>query len=207
MGKQPTMGNQPKWTEQPGLLDKVDGQVLMMIILLFLILFLSYCAVPPADERHKIAYLTEEMQAALYGQKGEAHAEAASHETAKAEPEEPAVEEGVILMENPVYEKHTKGIVPFTHEKHYMDYGVSCGECHHDDMGAPLEDLSEGDDVIGCAECHTIGDRAPKDTPEAELFEYHAEMLHMNCIGCHKTWNDENGSKDAPTSCSKCHPR
>jgi len=125
----------------------------------------------------------------------------------------------VIPMDNPAYEKHTKGIVQFSHKKHAADYGASCGDCHHDDKGQPLE-LKEGDDVQSCIACHKIPSQVPKDVKKewkakklkkAETnklkLEYHAEALHANCIDCHKKWNKKNKSKAAPTSCTKCHPK
>jgi Class III cytochrome C family len=125
----------------------------------------------------------------------------------------------VIPMDNPAYEKHTKGIVQFSHKKHAADYGGTCGDCHHDDKGQPLE-LKEGDDVQACITCHKIPGQVPKDVKKewkakklkkAETnklkLDYHAEALHANCIACHKKWNKENKSKAAPTSCTKCHPK
>jgi hypothetical protein len=127
--------------------------------------------------------------------------------------------EDVFPMENPAYEKHTKGIVQFTHKKHATEYGAKCGDCHHDDKGQPLE-LKEGDDVQPCMECHKIPGTVPKDVKkewkEKKISkdeqnkmarEYHAEAIHDNCIACHKAWNKANKSKAAPTSCSKCHPK
>ena len=126
----------------------------------------------------------------------------------------------VIKMENPAYSEHTKGIVEFSHTKHAAEYGAKCGDCPHDDKGQPLTDLKAGDDVKGCIECHKIPGEVPKDVKKewrAKKLkkdetnklarEYHAEALHDNCIGCHKTWNKENKSKAAPTSCTKCHPK
>jgi hypothetical protein len=125
----------------------------------------------------------------------------------------------VIKLQNPAYEKHTKGIVEFTHKKHATEYGAACGDCHHDDKGQPL-DLKEGDDVQNCIECHKIPGQVPKDVKkewkEKKLkkaekdklaLAYHAEAIHDNCIACHKKWNKENKSKAAPVSCSKCHPK
>ncbi len=125
----------------------------------------------------------------------------------------------VITMKNPAYEKHTKGIVQFTHKKHAKEYGTTCGECHHDDKGQPL-DLKEGDDVQSCIDCHKIPSQVPKDVKKEWKakkikkkeqnklkLDYHAEAIHMNCIQCHKKWNKENKSKAAPVSCTKCHPK
>ena len=117
----------------------------------------------------------------------------------------------VIKMENKIYDKHTKGIVEFSHKKHTVDYKGTCGECHHDATGKPL-DLKEGDAVQSCAECHSKaglapkGKDAPKLTPK-EKMEYHAEAIHKNCIDCHKASNTKTGTKNAPTSCAKCHPQ
>jgi len=126
----------------------------------------------------------------------------------------------VIPMDNPAYEKHTKGIVQFSHKKHSADYGGTCGDCHHDDKGQPLADLKEGADVQACITCHKIPGEVPKElkkewkTKKLKKDEtnklaraYHAEAIHDNCIGCHKKWNKENKSKAAPTSCTKCHPK
>jgi hypothetical protein len=117
----------------------------------------------------------------------------------------------VIKLENKAYEKHTKGIVEFTHKKHTEEYGAACGDCHHDDKGQPLE-LAEGDDVQGCIACHKKPGEAPKgkDAPKLskkEKLEYHAEALHRNCKDCHKAHNRKNKTKAAPTTCTKCHPK
>ena len=118
----------------------------------------------------------------------------------------------MIEMKNPAYEKHTKGIVMFSHAKHYREYKADCGECHHDDKGKPIEGLKEGDDVQSCIECHKIPSERPKgkDAPKLskkERLEYHAEALHYNCKDCHKAFNKKNKTKKAPTTCKKCHPK
>ena len=127
----------------------------------------------------------------------------------------------VITLNNPAYEKHTKGIVDFTHKKHATEYGAACGECHHDENGKPLENLVLGESKVqNCIECHKIPSTVPKDVKKEwkakkiskdeqkkMKLEYHAEAIHMNCIACHKKWNKENKSKAAPVSCSKCHPK
>ena len=64
----------------------------------------------------------------------------------------------VIKLEDKAYEKHTKGIVTFSHKKHMKEYAEKnpelykngCGECHHadkDGKAVPLKNLKEGDDV------------------------------------------------------------
>ncbi len=124
----------------------------------------------------------------------------------------------VIKMQNKAYE-HKKGIVEFTHKKHAEDYAKkapnlyknACGECHHDDKGKALSGLKDGDPVQSCFECHKKPGEAPKGKGAPKLdkkakLEYHAEALHDNCKGCHKAFNKEFKTKDAPTTCAKCHP-
>lgn len=112
----------------------------------------------------------------------------------------------VIPMDNPLYPKHTKPIVQFTHTAHYEDYEIGCGDCHHDDTGQPLTDLAPGDPVAGCGECHTEPGRPPREakTPSEKL-AYHMQALHQNCITCHKEYNKEQGTKAAPQTCGECH--
>ncbi|MCP3876273.1 MAG: cytochrome c3 family protein [Desulfobacteraceae bacterium] len=115
-------------------------------------------------------------------------------------------------MENPLYKKHKKGIVQFTHKKHIEDYSISCGRCHHDETGTPLE-LQPNDSVAGCIECHkeTIQPKGEKLEKKEKIAKYHFQALHENCIGCHKDYNKEKGDPKgkgpAPTSCKKCHPK
>lgn len=124
----------------------------------------------------------------------------------------------VFKMEDPSYE-HTKGIAELTHKKHATEYEISCGECHHDENGKPLE-LKEGDPVQKCIECHKKPGQMGKDEKKAmreqklskpeqnkKKLEYHAEAVHMNCIGCHKAHNKKNKTKAAPATCTKCHPK
>jgi hypothetical protein len=130
-------------------------------------------------------------------------------------------EEGVIKMANPAYSTHTRPIVSFFHERHYLQFTVSCGQCHHDEQGRPLNDLKEGDSVGNCIACHSIPGEMPRDQktalqnlPEAERLKkelaFHAEAIHKLCTDCHRAWNREKGkaTRDgAPTTCAQCHVR
>jgi len=122
------------------------------------------------------------------------------------------------MMENDY--PHKKAIVNFTHKKHSEDYGAGCGECHHDADGKPLNDLNMGDDVQKCIECHKKPGEVPKEVKQewkakkvkkAEKDklsrEWHAEAIHDNCRDCHKAHNKKTKTKDAPTTCAKCHPK
>jgi len=119
----------------------------------------------------------------------------------------------VISMENKAYAKHKKAIVTFSHKKHNEEYKNGCGECHHDADNKPLNDLKLGDEVKNCIECHKTPGRAPKAKKgepalsTKEKMAYHAEVIHLNCVGCHKDANKASGTKAAPTSCAKCHPK
>lgn len=119
----------------------------------------------------------------------------------------------VVKMNNKAYSKHKKSIVTFSHKKHTTDYKAGCGECHHDAKGKPLNNLKAGDNVQNCIECHTKASRPPrakKGEPKLskkEKMEYHAYAIHVNCKDCHKKFNKKSGTKAAPTSCAKCHPK
>ena len=116
---------------------------------------------------------------------------------AKAVPE-------MIELNDPAYEKHKKGIVKFSHQKHQTEYAKQypeyykngCGECHHDKDNKPLTELKEGDDVQRCIECHKIASEAPKGkkakkklTKKEKIKDYQAEAFHFNCKDCHKKYN------------------
>ncbi len=119
----------------------------------------------------------------------------------------------VVNMENKAYTKHKKGIVTFTHKKHTEEYKAGCGDCHHDADNKPLNALKMGDDVQNCIECHTKASRPPrakKGAPKLstkDKMAYHAYAIHVNCKDCHKKANKKSGTKSAPTSCAKCHPK
>jgi len=120
----------------------------------------------------------------------------------------------VLKMETKGFKKRKKGppkykLVEFTHKKHSTDYGIACGECHHDDKGQPLADLKMGDDVKECSTCHNKFKKDKKNKKDIMVLE---NAMHENCIGCHKEANikagDPKGKKGpAPTSCGKCHEK
>ena len=106
---------------------------------------------------------------------------------------------------------HEESIVTFTHQKHSVDYKITCGECHHDDQGKPLADLKEGDEVKSFYECHNkpgeLKGKKAKGLSKEEKRAYHANAVHENCQGCHRTYNRANKTKAAPTTCTGCHPK
>jgi len=118
----------------------------------------------------------------------------------------------IILMNNPAYKKHTKGIVSFTHKNHVETHAIACGACHHDETGKPLE-LTVNDTVQGCIACHveTEKPKGEKLEKKEQIAKYHFEAMHANCVGCHKDYNREKGGDKAkgpaPSSCTNCHPK
>ena len=116
--------------------------------------------------------------------------------------------------------ENTKGIVEFDHKTHSEDYAKAypelykngCGDCHHDDKGKPLTDLKAGDEVKKCFDCHNKCGEPPKgkDAPKlskAEELAYIAEAFHENCRDCHRDYQKMTKKRNAPTTCTKCHPR
>lgn len=119
-------------------------------------------------------------------------------------------------MKTDGYKKRKKGapkfkLVEFTHKKHVEEYGISCGECHHDKDGKALTGLKMGDDVQKCSECHN---KFKKDKKNKKDIMVHENAMHKNCIDCHKDFNKKKDPKDkkgvkgpAPASCGKCHKK
>lgn len=174
-----------------------------------------------AEEAHVAEDKAEAHEAApAKEEKADAHAKHAEKADAHAQKEAPAKEEkaetaktasngefahlDVIALNNPAYE-HTRPIVQFSHKAHIEDYGIGCGECHHDDTGQPLNDLKMGDEVQGCFDCHDQPGKAPKEVKGPEALQYHVNALHANCIDCHKEYNKAHDTKAAPQSCATCH--
>ncbi len=116
----------------------------------------------------------------------------------------------VIKLDEKSY-PHKKGIIEFSHKKHSTDYKAGCGDCHHDSDNKPLNNLKDGDSVQKCVECHKkpgeIKGKKAKGLSKQQKREYHANALHDNCKGCHKASNKKTGTKNAPTTCAKCHPK
>jgi len=171
---------------------------------------------PEVTEKDAHAKAVEEAPAVALETADEAtHEESAPSVAVAAAPAAPSasgVMADIMAMENSAYAKHKKPIVLFTHKKHLETYAIGCGECHHDDSGAPLADLKMGDEVEGCIACHAEPGKAPakidnkKLTAEQKL-EYHTDALHQNCIACHKDFNKKNNTKAAPATCNQCHDK
>jgi len=114
---------------------------------------------------------------------------------------------GVITMKNEkAFAQHRMGIVEFDHKTHAADYGLSCGKCHHDKDGKPLNNLSYDDAVQSCYACHDKNGRPQREESmsqeqwKKEQLKYYYGAIHENCMGCHK-------ETSGPTRCTECHPR
>ena len=221
-----------------------NGQNIIFIVILILIFFLSYYAIPLPEPVVKLKTSKKSQTKVITGQKDtvasvdkktivkesekieSAVVEAAPEKVsvppiAKVEQPKAAAKTDkvagkasidIIVMDNPLYKKHTKGIVEFTHKKHVEEYTIACGSCHHDETGKPLE-LTYDDPVQSCIECHkeTKKPKGEKLGKKEKIAKYHFEAIHANCITCHKDYNKEKGDPKgkgpAPSSCKSCHPK
>ena len=107
--------------------------------------------------------------------------------------------------------KHTKSLPVFSHKKHMGDYKIGCGECHHDDQGKSLTSLKEGDTVQKCFECHKkpgeLKGKKAKGLSKEEKRMYHANAVHENCLGCHRTFNKRKKPRQRPPNVRTVIPR
>ena len=104
-----------------------------------------------------------------------------------------------------------QGPVSFSHGKHAADYKVTCGQCHHDDSGEPLADLTPGEEISRCTDCHDqaglLRGKALADASEEDILPHYPNAMHKLCIGCHKEQNNRTHSMNAPEACRGCHAR
>ncbi|HEY6219248.1 MAG TPA: cytochrome c3 family protein, partial [Gemmatimonadaceae bacterium] len=87
--------------------------------------------------------------------------------------------------------------VPFTHQKHWNDYGVKCEECHHavKAKGGAVPASKTCTDA-GChqaTQCN--GQTVAAKNKACPFFE---DAFHFNCIECHR-------AQSGPTKCAECH--
>ncbi len=113
----------------------------------------------------------------------------------------------ITMKHEEAFEQHRMGIVDFTHTKHVEEYGYSCGDCHHDETGTPTDDIACGDDIASCIDCHSKPGQPGRDLSTEEELEYFLGAIHMNCIDCHRDFNEQEGENIAPVACTQCHPR
>ena len=98
--------------------------------------------------------------------------------------------------------------VKLSHKKHMDEYKIECVECHHVYKDGKNV-WKKGDEVQMCDKCHTCvkTGKALKDaTPEEKKLSLY-NAFHDNCKGCHKKYDKEKNTKDAPTKCTDCHAK
>ena len=103
------------------------------------------------------------------------------------------------------------GSVKFKHSMHVEDYGAVCGDCHHDDSLEPIESY-DPDQVYTCIDCHDEeglirGPKAENAASHDDLIEHRANVLHLQCVGCHARYNNEKHMIRAPEACITCHDK
>ncbi len=108
-----------------------------------------------------------------------------------------------------IYPSRYTGPVKFKHSKHVEDYGATCGDCHHDDSLEPIESY-DPDQIYTCIDCHDEeglirGPKAENAAAHDDLIEHRANVIHLQCIGCHKSHNNEKHMIRAPEACIACH--
>jgi hypothetical protein len=109
------------------------------------------------------------------------------------------------------YRSIYSGPVKFTHSRHVEDYGAVCGDCHHDSDFEPIES-HDPDATYACIECHDEeglirGPIAENDASDSDLIAHRSNALHLQCIGCHKLYNELNRVVRVPESCKTCHAK
>ena len=110
-----------------------------------------------------------------------------------------------------VFQSIYSGPVKFTHLKHVEDYGAVCGDCHHDSDAEPINSYDPRA-AYTCGECHPKeglirGPTAENEATTSDRLEHRANVIHMQCIGCHQMYNNLNQAVRIPESCKTCHAR
>ena len=100
----------------------------------------------------------------------------------------------VIKLYDPLFKKHRKPAVEFTHEKHVKDHKLQCVECHHIYKDGKNV-FKEGDKVQLCSACHDFTKGKKGKMPNLK------NAFHGNCKDCHKKL------KKGPTKCKECHKK
>lgn len=104
-----------------------------------------------------------------------------------------------------------QGRVVFAHGNHVKEYKVECGQCHHDDSGDPLTDLTPGDETNACIDCHyeenLLRGSSLEGVSREERLEHYPNAMHDMCISCHQVYNNQNHTMGAPEACRGCHAK
>jgi len=93
--------------------------------------------------------------------------------------------------------EHERGIVTFQHKQHVTEYDLSCGQCHHDDSGVPLDSFKMKDRVPTCINCHDLDFIHTSHTPE----------MDVDCSSCHVDKEGNPIDVYEIQKCIECHDR
>ena len=102
-----------------------------------------------------------------------------------------------VVIENEGYKKRKREPVELSHSQHYLDYDVSCWDCHHDYKGekniySPVVETQK------CIDCHDpLSDQGRVMKLEA--------AYHLNCSGCHRSLAMQREKTAAYRECPDCH--
>ena len=91
------------------------------------------------------------------------------------------------------HKKNIFGPVPFSHQKHYVDYELTCLTCHHD------WDTGKKNNPQKCKECHALNISSPSGEPILLR-----NAFHRSCKNCHDRLRNENKAT-GPVMCRGCH--
>ncbi|MEF2145405.1 MAG: cytochrome c3 family protein [Desulfovibrionaceae bacterium] len=117
---------------------------------------------------------------------------------------------------------NTGGRVIFAHTVHVDDYGLECGECHHDE-GDPAKPVPCGachpasfdeswkhdhpsffpnkDMCLRCHDSDPSGGVTPDNRPDTDWLPVRADAFHGQCMGCHDSMGGPTGEQE----CKSCH--
>lgn len=112
--------------------------------------------------------------------------------------------EDAFKIKDPIFKKHKKSPVNFTHKQHSVDLKIKCTECHHVYKDGKNV-WKDGDKVDDCSSCHND----PKKDKKVDGVKVYSarNAYHKNCQVCHKAFKKNNKKSKAPTKCKQCHPK
>lgn len=102
-----------------------------------------------------------------------------------------------VIIDNEGYKKDNREAVELSHSRHYLDYNVSCWDCHHEYQGerniySPLAETKK------CIDCHDpVFD-------QSRVMKLRA-AYHINCMGCHRSLAMQRKKTASYRECPDCH--
>lgn len=135
--------------------------------------------------------------------------------TTVAGDEEMCVPMGTLMLRPPSSVEAQRSPVAFDHGRHMI---LACNSCHHTWEG--VEPIT-GCMAAGCHDLDALPRKADSTTIDrSQAFRYYKDAFHGQCIGCHRTMQQEIRQMAAsvapidgrlpvtgPTGCIDCHPK